>query len=512
MRNRRRSICVVFAFAVLIAAALIDDSPAQTAPVPKPDRIPKTWDDEALKGFELPLANPAASPQYVTSDYYYRIPVRPIYKSYPIYAPGHEPRGYLASLAKKEPEVVFDASKLVTDEDWIRAGEIVFDAPIEYASGEQLNTLVRTRSWYVRNHVPVARGGIFPYMRYVIREKGKVEIGVLACGHCHTRVMPDGRIVKGAQGNFPDDRSFAYETRLDYAAAKDRNAVLEDLRSFLRRAYAAPWNASDPIARTAHMPMNEILPALEAIVPGVCARQGTSIYSPARIPDLIGLANRRYFDASGHVRHRTIGDVMRYAALNQGLDELSTYGGFRPVGELPDPSTLGRYSDEQLYALARYLYSLEPPANPNGFGPLAARGKEVFEREGCASCHTPPLYTNNMLTPARGFDVPDEVAESAAVLPVSVGTDPDLALTTRRGTGFYKVPSLLGVWYRGPFGHGGWVATLEDWFDPRRLRSDYVPTGYRGAGVRTRAVTGHEFGLNLTPRDRRALIAFLRTL
>jgi hypothetical protein len=68
------------------------------------------------------------------------------------------------------------------------------------------------------------------------------------------------------------------------------------------------------------------------------------------------------------------------------------------------------------------------------------------------------------------------------------------------------------VWYRSMFGHGGWCATLEDWFDPRRLRADYVPTGFKGAGVTTRAVPGHEFGLKLSPDDRAALIAFLKTL
>ncbi len=42
--------------------------------------------------------------------------------------------------------------------------------------------------------------------------------------------------------------------------------------------------------------------------------------------------------------------------------------------------------------------------------------------------------------------------------------------------------------------------------------SDYVPTGFRGAGVKTRAVKGHLFGLALSAEDRRALIAFLKTL
>jgi hypothetical protein len=95
---------------------------------------------------------------------------------------------------------------------------------------------------------------------------------------------------------------------------------------------------------------------------------------------------------------------------------------------------------------------------------------------------------------------------------LSVGTDPDLALKTRRGTGFYKVPSLKGVWYRGPFGHSGWVATLEDWFDERRIRADYVPTGFNPKGGGAHAVTGHQFGLQLPGDDKQALIAFLRTL
>jgi hypothetical protein len=56
------------------------------------------------------------------------------------------------------------------------------------------------------------------------------------------------------------------------------------------------------------------------------------------------------------------------------------------------------------------------------------------------------------------------------------------------------------------------VATLEDWFDPRRLRDDYAPTGFRGAGVKTRAVKGHAYGLYLSAEDRQALIAFLKTL
>ena len=74
------------------------------------------------------------------------------------------------------------------------------------------------------------------------------------------------------------------------------------------------------------------------------------------------------------------------------------------------------------------------------------------------------------------------------ILPVTVGTDPRSAFESLRGRGYYKVPSLKGVWYRGPFEHNGSVAKLEDWFDPARLREDYVPTGFKGYGVKTRAI------------------------
>ncbi|HWO01194.1 MAG TPA: hypothetical protein VNS63_18175 [Blastocatellia bacterium] len=161
-------------------------------------------------------------------------------------------------------------------------------------------------------------------------------------------------------------------------------------------------------------------------MPGTCARQGTSAFYPARIPDLIGVKDRIYLDSSGLVRHRSTGDLMRYAALNQGADMLSLYGQFRPKGELPDASKESRYSDDQLYALALFVYSLKPPPNPNKLDALAARGQKVFEREGCDGCHTPPLYTNNKLTPADGFKAPDEHRKKYDILPMSVRTDPRL--------------------------------------------------------------------------------------
>ena len=95
-----------------------------------------------------------------------------------------------------------------------------------------------------------------------------------------------------------------------------------------------------------------------------------------------------------------------------------------PPSELTSTVTLpDRYSDEQLYALALYVYSLRPPPNPNKFDAVAARGKKVFERESCAMRNTPPLYTNNKLTLAEGFTPPSGADRKYDILPISVGTN-----------------------------------------------------------------------------------------
>ena len=172
--------------------------------------------------------------------------------------------------------------------------------------------------------------------------------------------------------------------------------------------YNAPWlEAENPLVRIAKMSLEEIASMHEAIPPGVQARHSTSPFYPVQVPDLIGVKDRRYFDRTGSFQHRSIGDLMRYAALVQGVDVLARYGDFKLIEEMPDPKRFLRYSDEQLYALALYIYSLKPPTNPNKFDKAAARGKEIFKREGCAGCHTPPLYTNNKLTPADGFKIPE---------------------------------------------------------------------------------------------------------
>ena len=511
MKYKRIKTCLCIGFALFVMMFFVVESHMQKVRQPKPPEIPKTWVDSEMPLLELPLVAYDYTPVQVSADYYYSIPVRPIYKSYPIYAPGKEPPGYLEWLKEQKPEIAFDASRLKTREDWIKAGELVFNAPVFFNA---LNTLqdVRNPEWYQKSGVPIAKDNTMVYSTYVIREQGKVDVGEFSCATCHTRVLTDGSVVRGAQSNYPLGQLDGMDIGKHVGTSNEKR-FKERARGGFRLGYHVPWVKPDTLEQFDKLSLAEFAEMNAALPPGVQARPGVSFFVPVQVPDLIGVRDRRYLDHTGLQLHRSIVDMMRYAALNQGASFLARYGDFTPRGQtLPEPSKLQRYSDEQLYALALYIYSLKPPPNPNKLDAEAVRGRQIFRREGCDVCHTPPLYTSNKLTPALGFTVPEEHRKKYDIFPRSVGTDPDLALKTRRGTGYYKVPSLKGVWYRGPFEHNGSVATLEDWFDPRRLNDDYVPTGFRGMGVKTRAVKGHPFGLDLSESERAALIKFLKTL
>lgn len=489
------------------AVVLVACAGAQAEHTFRPE-IPKVWDEQALRNMELPVVVPRYSPRPLPASYYYKIPVRKIYKSYPIYAPARVPKGYLEWLRTVEPQVVLDAAKLRLKEDWVRAGEIVFEAPTAYELPDMTVRDVADLAWYAYTGVRLTPDGILPYMRYVIREKGKVEVGSLSCANCHMSVLKDGAIIKAGQGNFPLDRVNALTAR---------KSPLQEVRRNFLSLFASPW-MQDRQKQYESYSVEEIASIYEAIPAGVLGRNRSSALSPPAVPDLHGVRHRRYLDKTGLNRHDGIASLMRYAAMAEGIEFYSNFDGFIPSGgenfdTLPPPESLERFSEEQLYALALWLYSLEPPKNPTPpERRLVQAGERVFKREGCDGCHTPPLYTNNKLTPANGFTIPQDHRIKYDILPVVVGTDPQLTMQTRRGTGYYKVPSLRGLWYRGPFEHSGSAATLDDWFNPARLRDDYVPTGFKGYRSKTRAVRGHEFGLKLSADEKKELIAFLMTL
>ncbi len=228
---RRQYYTVVLLISAAAAAS------AQTTKQQFHPAVPKMWVDEDMASLELPLANPAGSPKHIKADYYYRMPVRPIYRHYTWYEPGKEPSGYFNSLKEREPEIIWGegpngqkiAPPLNTEADWIKAGKMVFDSSAGWAPLPD-ERIARTVFEMVKP--PVSKDGAIPSQQLVIRQKGRVDIGGGSCASCHTRVMPDGTVVKCAQGNHPTDREFAVTLPF--------RGPVEFARNFERALFATP--------------------------------------------------------------------------------------------------------------------------------------------------------------------------------------------------------------------------------------------------------------------------------
>jgi len=177
---------------------------------------------------------------------------------------------------------------------------------------------------------------------------------------------------------------------------------------------------------------------------------------PVRIPDLRATRYQRHLQVNATVEQRGI------ASLALRIETLLVTG----HGEIlrpPRAISLG---------LALYLWSLAPRSRV----PVTTaeiRGRTAFEAA-CRGCHAPPTFAGSPVT----LDV--------------IGVDA-VGLSTERGTGRWRVPSLVGVAARGAFLHDGSATTLDAVLDPQR----------RG---------GHRFGLALDAGTRADLAAYLRSL
>ena len=492
---------------------------AQQSGHPFSPTIPKTWDETALADWATPVAGLNVRPTHISEKEYYSLRVENL-RTYPVYVPGREPEGYWEMLQHVGPKPLIEPGKLNSEGDWIEAGRRVF----EEADHLHLRTFDPTLIAAARN--PETFTTALPdgtvNARWVPTKEG-VALSFVNCSNCHLLYQADGARVPGgstfAIRRAPGTRSVGPSLINQVQSAKrvvtgGAPFIMgaDSVGARLYQAFGVPWRKDDINERVKSLTEEEYL-ALSANAVGrggAVVRWNGSLYHPAKVPDLIGVKDRKYIDHTATHLHRGIGDLMRYAAL-VSFAEASDWGPYHMLS--PDTKRVqARLPDEALYALALYIYSLQPPRNPNPFDEKARAGQDIFSRDVCTMCHTPPLYTSNKLTLAQGFTPPKDVPSTLDILPISVGTDPGLALGTRKGTGYYKVPSLKGVWYRGHYLHDGSVGSLEEMFDPDRLKDTHVPGGWSPPGTKSRAIKGHEFGLHLSVAERAELIAFLRTL
>ena len=264
--------------------------------------IPRAWDDKAVARLEVPLAQRDRSPRYLTTAEYYALKVRTIYRTYPVYVAGQEPDGYFESLKQKDPEVDFDASKLHTREDWIPAGEALFEYSPAWSPA-----LPGGAGYPAEVNVLALREGIVGRgILYVVRQKGLVErTAAPPCAGCHQRALPDGTAIAGAQSNF---RFGQLDSLATGPRVLDREWLFAGAPWVLRREEFDKVVSAEEIARRKG-----------AMQPGVFEREGTSSAHPSHIPSLIGIESIRYLDSTGLMHHRSVGDLMRYVIVNYGL-------------------------------------------------------------------------------------------------------------------------------------------------------------------------------------------------
>jgi hypothetical protein len=491
----------------ILAAAL--STALSLVVVAQPAPPPKIWSGTALADWATPIAALNVRPAHMSEAEYYAVPGDNL-RTYPVYHPDAEPLNYWEDLQQKKPEPLVDITAIRTSDDWIAAGDRAFREVDSFWSRTSDSAAI-AQARDPRSFADVVKlpDGSAWGPRWVVTDQG-VMLSWIACANCHLSNRRDGTLgVAGPRGPRPPGTPLL-NPRVPGAQGsppvQQRYFAGDSMPTIISRMFTVPWAPDDRLARVQNGAPRELRSD-----PGVFHRPHGSPFYATKIPDLQNLRYSRYMDATATHRLRGPEDVARYAAFVTGADPME-FGSYRILSD-EQRKLRFRYADEVLFAIGSYLMSLEPPRNPD-MAPrdVLAQGERLFQREGCVNCHTPPDYTNGKLTLAEGWQPPADHPNRGDILPVSVGTEPGLALRTRKGTGFYKIPSLRGVWYRPRLLHDGSVASLEEMFDPDRLSSDYVSKGWNPPGATTRAIQGHRFGLTLEADDKSALLAFLRTL
>lgn len=191
---------------------------------------------------------------------------------------------------------------------------------------------------------------------------------------------------------------------------------------------------------------------------------------PVAIVDLWGIRELRHLTQAATVTH----DHPAALAIRQETQILhANRERTRPPRELA-------------WALAVYLYTLEPPAQRPADDAAVRRGASVFDAD-CSGCHSEASGSGSPIAATR------------------VGTDKNLAQGRARGTGLYRPAPLIRVGDAAPYLHDGSVETLEELLGRERLVAAYV--GARGPG----AVKGHAYGVDLPQASRDDLIAYLQS-
>ena len=101
-----------------------------------------------------------------------------------------------------------------------------------------------------REKALVSRDGVIIAMRWVVDRDRKLKLTINECAACHTRVLPDGSAILGAQGNLNFDVSvfgFFFESADDVLRRQGRFRTPAEIDRVVRTC--VPWLDDDVNAR-----------------------------------------------------------------------------------------------------------------------------------------------------------------------------------------------------------------------------------------------------------------------
>ncbi len=201
----------------------------------------------------------------------------------------------------------------------------------------------------------------------------------------------------------------------------------------------------------------EVVARLDGWGPGRVDVTNDGTDNPTAIGDLRSIRHQSHLHSAGTLHNDLI-------ALSVRIETLI----------ITSLGSVARPPREVSFALAWYLWNLEAPAAATEHN---EQGSVLFA-DNCATCH----HTDGSTT--------DPVALER------IGTDDAVGISSARGTGTWRVPTLWGASTRSQLLHTASVNSIAELLNPERLEQ----------------TPGHVFGTHLELEDREALTAFVSTI
>ena len=268
-----------------------------------------------------------ARPGHFSAAEYYRAPVDNL-RTYPVYYPGREPAGYWDMLQAVGPKPLIEPAALSSDAEWARAGKRVFeewDVPGLRVYDPQALAAARRADTFARARVRARPDGTLPDLRWVPTDKG-MALGLANCAACHTRLMNDGTLLHGAPPNEDAEslRSVQDGALGGVAGEPGRRAARPDVLARVRRRRGSPTTCTTRSRRWRRRRWGRSSDLAFAV--GLFPRWNGSVYYPTKIPDLIGIKDRKYIDhtATHHASRAGRSDALCGARHLQRLLRLRT--------------------------------------------------------------------------------------------------------------------------------------------------------------------------------------------